>query len=115
MVQRFHTHAIFFLICGLLIVISLSLMGVPDVQAQTPNSCPEGQIWSLNRCTTEEERACMTGFTYVADNGCVMIPEEVQACPNGYVMEGGRCQLTGQACPAGGNMEGRQVARLEMK
>ncbi len=101
MVQRNQTHAIFLLICGLLVVLSLSLMGVPDVQAQTPSSCPEGQIWSLNRCVSEEERTCPTGFTYVADNGCVMIPEQVQACPNGYVMEGGRCQLAGQACPAG--------------
>ncbi len=101
MVQRHQTHAIFLLIGGLLVVISLSLMGVTDVQAQTSNSCPEGQTWSLNRCVSEEERTCPTGFTYVADNGCVMIPEEVQACPSGYVMEGGRCQLTGQACPAG--------------
>ena len=101
MVQRHQTHGIFLLMCGLLVVISLSLVGVPDVQAQTSNSCPEGQTWSLNRCVSEEERTCPSGFTYVADNGCVMIPEDVQACPNGYVMEGGRCQLAGQACPAG--------------
>ncbi len=115
MVQRHQTHAKFLLIGGLLVVISLSLMGVTDVQAQTPNSCPEGQTWSLNRCVSEEERTCPTGFTYVADNGCVMIPEEVQACPSGYVMEGGRCQLAGQACPVGETWrEGSCQVRDEM-
>ena len=101
MAHKYQTHAIFFLICGLLVVFSLLLVSVPNAQAQTTNSCPEGQIWSLNSCVSIDETACQTGYTYVADHGCVLIPEEDQGCPRGYVMEGGRCQRAGQACPAG--------------
>ena len=101
MVQRYQTNCIFLLICGLLVAISLLLVGVPDVQAQASNSCPEGQIWSLNRCTDVEETTCQSGYTYVADNGCVLIEEDASACPRGYEMTGGRCQVIGQACPVG--------------
>ncbi len=101
MVQRYQTHGIFLLICGFLVAISLLLVGAPDVQAQASNSCPEGQIWSLNRCTDVEETTCQSGYTYVADNGCVRIDKDVQTCPSGYEMTGGRCQLADEACPAG--------------
>ena len=101
MVQRFRIPATYLLICGLLVAISLLWVGVPDVQAQASNSCPEGQIWSLNRCTDEEETTCQSGYTYVADNGCVLIEEDSSACPRGYEMSGGRCQAIGQSCPAG--------------
>ena len=101
MIQRYQTHCIFLLICGLLVAISLLWVGVPDVQAQASNSCPEGQIWSLNRCTDVEETTCQSGYTYVADNGCVQIDEDSSACPSGYEMTGGRCQVIGQSCPAG--------------
>ena len=101
MVQRYQTHCIFLLICGLLVAISLLLAGVPDVQAQSSDSCPEGQIWSLNRCTDVEETTCQTGYTYVADHGCVLIEEDDSTCPSGYEMTGGRCQVIGQSCPAG--------------
>ena len=84
-----------------MVAISFLLVGVPDVLAQASNPCPEGQIWSLNRCTDVEETTCQTGYTYVADNGCVQIEEEDAACPSGYVMEGGRCQREGQSCPVG--------------
>ena len=101
MVQRYQTHSVFLLICGLLVAISLLLAGVPDVQAQASDSCPEGQIWSLNRCTDVEETTCQTGYTYVADHGCVLIEEDDSTCPSGYEMTGGRCQVIGQSCPAG--------------
>ena len=101
MVHRFRIPATYLLVCALLVVMSLLLFGTFDVQAQTTNSCPEGQIWSLNRCTAEEETTCQTGYTYVADNGCVLIEEDASACPRGYEMTGGRCQVTGQSCPAG--------------
>ena len=101
MVQEYQTNCIFLLICGLLVAISLFLVGVPDVQAQASNSCPEGQIWSLNRCTDVEETTCQSGYTYVADNDCVLIEEDASACPSGYEMTGGRCQVIGQSCPAG--------------
>ena len=77
------------------------MVGVPDVQAQDSNSCPEGQIWSLNRCTDVEETTCQAGYTYVADHGCVLIEEDDSTCPSGYEMTGGRCQVIGQSCPAG--------------
>ncbi len=101
MVQRFRIPATYLLICGLLVAISWLWVGGPDVQAQASNSCPEGQIWSLNRCTDEEETTCQSGYTYVADNGCVLIEEDSSACPRGYEMSGGRCQVIGQSCPAG--------------
>ncbi len=101
MVHRFRIPATYLLVCALLVVMSLLLFGTFDVQAQTTNSCPEGQIWSLNRCTDVEETTCQTGYTYVADNGCVLIEEDASACPRGYEMTGGRCQVTGQSCPAG--------------
>ena len=63
MVQRYQTHCIFLLICGLLVAISLLWVGVPAVQGQASNSCPEGQIWSLNRCTDVEETTCQSGYT----------------------------------------------------
>ncbi len=100
MVQRFRIPATYLLVCAFLVVTSLLLFGTSDVQAQT-NSCPEGQIWSLNRCTDEEETTCQSGYTYVADNGCVLIEEDSSACPRGYEMSGGRCQVIGQSCPAG--------------
>ncbi len=99
MVQRFRIPAIYLLVCALLVVMSLLLFGTSDVQAT--NSCPEGQIWSLNRCTNAVDTTCQTGFTYVADNGCILIKEDVPACPRGYEMTGGRCQVIGQSCPAG--------------
>ena len=101
MVQRFRIPATYLLICGLLVAISLLVMGGSDVQAQSSNSCPEGQIWSLNRCTDIEETTCQSGYTYVADNGCVLIEEDSSACPRGYEMSGGRCQVVGQSCPVG--------------
>ena len=101
MVRRFRVPATYLLICGLLVAISLLLGGAPDVQAQASNSCPEGQIWSLNRCTDVEETTCQSGYTYVADHGCVQIEEVSSACPSGYEMSGGRCQVAGQSCPAG--------------
>ena len=102
MVHRFRIPDTYLLICGLLGCHRPCCysVGGPDVQAQT-DSCPEGQIWSLNRCTDVEETTCQTGYTYVADNGCVLIEEDTSACPSGYEMNGGRCQVTGQSCPAG--------------
>lgn len=101
MALKYQTHAIFLFMCGLVVVLSLLLVGVPNAQAETANSCPEGQIWSLNSCVSISETTCQTGYTYVADHGCVRITENDSSCPNGYVMEGGRCQRAGQACPAG--------------
>ena len=101
MVRRFRVPATYLLICGLLVAISWMWVGAPDVQAQASNSCPEGQIWSLNRCTEVEETTCQSGYTYVADHGCVLIEEDSSACPSGYEMSGGRCQVVGQSCPAG--------------
>ena len=101
MVRRFRVPATYLLICGLLVAVSWMWVGAPAVQAQASNSCPEGQIWSLNRCTDVEETTCQSGYTYVADHGCVLVEEDDSACPSGYEMTGGRCQVVGQSCPAG--------------
>ena len=101
MIHRYQTPALFLLICGLLVALSLLLVGVPGAQAQTTNSCPEGQTWSLNRCVEVADTTCQSGETYIADHGCVRTTNPEQTCPRGYEMQGGRCQRAGQACPVG--------------
>ena len=64
-------------------------------------SCPQGTLWSGNRCSSAADRWCPSGFVYVAYRGCVQADTPTRLCGVGYVMQGGRCQHPNRACDAG--------------
>ncbi len=87
------------------VAIIVGLSGVhlaEEISAQEAREpCPEGQVWSGNKCTTVEDRSCSQGFTYVAGRGCVKEDSSGALCGSGQVMVGGRCQHPNRACDAG--------------
>ncbi len=89
--------AVSFLLCILGAVLGFFLVATYTVEAT--ESCPDGQIWSGNRCTTEKERSCSAGRVYVASRGCVL--KKSNTCPSGYEMIGGRCQRANRSCGVG--------------
>ncbi len=81
--------------------LSLGYLSVTSTVAwATSDSCLSGSVWTIDRCTTEADRTCKTGFVFVGSRGCVL--EKPNICGQAdYAMVGGRCQDDDQSCPAG--------------
>ncbi len=102
--DRYITHApislwlgILGIVMGFLIITSSPVWAASD---PTQDSCPTGEVWSGNGCTSTQDRTCTTGYVYVATRGCVK--ENSNICgASGWIMFGGRCQLSSQSCAAG--------------